>query len=174
MSGLVSRASTADEQCMKEKGTRSCFSDSRICTQLFCVDNKTGSCLSYRPALEGTACDGNGFCSDGICKKFKNLSPFVTVKKLWMEPRMENKIAPTEPHVEKLIVSSEPRVEKLTVPTSSVFINSIKDTESVCKDQDGAAGHGLSCQQLYRSFAFAYCSNMKLKEKCCYSYIKYC
>lgn len=174
LSGLVSRASTADEQCMKEKGTRSCFSDSRICAQLFCVDSKTGSCLSYRPALEGTACDGNGFCSDGICKKFKNLRPFVTVNKLWMEPRMENKIAPTEPHVEKLIVPSEPRVEKLTVPTSSVFINSIKDTESVCKDQDGAAGHGLSCQQLYRSFAFAYCTNMKLKEKCCSSYIKYC
>ena len=60
-------APSLDEQCAKRHGTRSCFSDARVCTQLFCVSPRTGRCISYHPAVEGSSCGPHSSCRDGRC-----------------------------------------------------------------------------------------------------------
>ncbi len=65
---LTARVPSADEQCQMEAGTNACFHDENMCTQLFCY-SQSGGCISYRPAVEGTACAGKGFCSNGLCVK---------------------------------------------------------------------------------------------------------
>lgn len=66
-SQLAAAAPSADQQCKMKAGTKACFHDNRVCTQLFCVDGKTGSCISYRPAVDGTKCNRNGICFRGDC-----------------------------------------------------------------------------------------------------------
>lgn len=66
-SELSAKVPSADDQCEKKDGTKSCFYNERICTQLFCVDARTGSCISYRPAVDGTKCNQNGICFQGEC-----------------------------------------------------------------------------------------------------------
>ena len=65
---LTARVSSADEQCQMVAGANACFHDENMCTQLFCY-TKSGRCISYRPAVEGTACAEKGFCSNGLCIK---------------------------------------------------------------------------------------------------------
>lgn len=69
---LTKRVASADDQCKMEAGSdsKACFPNGDICTQLFCKNSKTNGCVSYRPAVEGTACGtSNGFCTNGKCLK---------------------------------------------------------------------------------------------------------
>ena len=69
---LSKRVASADDQCKMEAGSdsKACFPNGDICTQLFCKNSKTNGCVSYRPAVEGTACGtSNGFCTNGKCLK---------------------------------------------------------------------------------------------------------
>lgn len=56
-----------DAQCQRDRGTSACFKDDRVCAQLFCFDQRTGYCVSYRPAAEGSPCGDGKVCRDGSC-----------------------------------------------------------------------------------------------------------
>ena len=56
-----------DTQCYQDMGTRACFHDSRVCSQLFCYSSSYTSCVSYRPAVEGSSCGSQSVCRDGLC-----------------------------------------------------------------------------------------------------------
>ncbi|KAG8181839.1 hypothetical protein JTE90_003986 [Oedothorax gibbosus] len=58
---------TLDEQCERDRGTQACFKDSRVCAQLFCYDNDSGYCVSFRPAAEGSSCGDGQVCKNGKC-----------------------------------------------------------------------------------------------------------
>ncbi|GIY63982.1 a disintegrin and metalloproteinase with thrombospondin motifs 1 [Caerostris extrusa] len=58
---------TLDEQCERDRGTQACFKDSRVCAQLFCYDNDSGYCVSYRPAADGSFCGDGQVCKNGKC-----------------------------------------------------------------------------------------------------------
>ena len=45
-----------DDQCRRDKGTRACYHDHRVCAQLFCYTTNYRSCYAYRPAVEGSKC----------------------------------------------------------------------------------------------------------------------
>ena len=52
---------------LQDRGTRACFHDARVCTQLFCYSPDYAGCAAYRPAAEGSACGGGGVCREGSC-----------------------------------------------------------------------------------------------------------
>ena len=56
-----------DSQCFKDKGTRACYHDYRVCSQLFCYNPSYTSCLSFRPAIDGSPCGQGMMCRDGAC-----------------------------------------------------------------------------------------------------------
>uniref|UniRef100_T1JDM1 Peptidase M12B domain-containing protein n=1 Tax=Strigamia maritima TaxID=126957 RepID=T1JDM1_STRMM len=64
---LPGRMLSLDAQCRKDRGTSACFKDDRVCAQLFCFDSKSGYCVSYRPAAEGSPCGDGQFCINGRC-----------------------------------------------------------------------------------------------------------
>lgn len=56
-----------DEQCRKDGGTHACYTDERVCSQLYCHDPYTGQCVSIRPAAEGSPCGIGKYCRNGKC-----------------------------------------------------------------------------------------------------------
>ncbi|CAG0879880.1 unnamed protein product [Darwinula stevensoni] len=64
---LPGKLLSLDAQCRKDRGTSACFKDDRVCAQLFCFDAKSGYCVSYRPAAEGSPCGNGQFCLNGRC-----------------------------------------------------------------------------------------------------------
>ena len=58
---------TVDEQCKADRGTRSCYHDHRVCTQLFCYNSDYRGCYAYRPAVEGSKCGAGRHCISGKC-----------------------------------------------------------------------------------------------------------
>lgn len=64
---LPGKMLTLDAQCRKDRGTSACFKDDRVCAQLFCFDSKSGYCVSYRPAAEGSSCGDGQYCINGRC-----------------------------------------------------------------------------------------------------------
>ena len=56
-----------DSQCFKDQGTRACHHDYRVCSQLFCYNPSYTSCLSYRPAVDGSPCGSGMICRQGSC-----------------------------------------------------------------------------------------------------------
>ena len=49
------------------QGSRACFTDSRVCTQLFCYNPASRGCVAYRPAAEGSACGPDSWCLNAKC-----------------------------------------------------------------------------------------------------------
>ena len=169
LSALASKVPSLDEQCRQEFGTRSCFSDSRVCTQLFCLDAKTGSCTSYRPAVEGSKCDTDGICYSGQCTKsilvrINNYVPLNTIPYTSVKPSLPSPVKPIK-NYKKLILTSSPVNNAVIQPDPKV---------DSCQDHEGQVGKGLTCSQLYQRFSFLYCQNSRLKGKCCASHQKYC
>ncbi|XP_037076831.1 uncharacterized protein LOC119098004 [Pollicipes pollicipes] len=64
---LPGKLLSLDAQCKRDRGTSACFKDDRVCAQLFCFDQATGYCVSYRPAAEGSPCGVGKYCRDGYC-----------------------------------------------------------------------------------------------------------
>ena len=58
-----------DDQCRKDKGTRACYHDDRVCAQLFCYTKNYSGCYAYRPAVEGSYCGKGKMCINGKCTK---------------------------------------------------------------------------------------------------------
>ncbi|GAB6022181.1 hypothetical protein CHUAL_006316 [Chamberlinius hualienensis] len=64
---LPGKLLSLDSQCRKDRGTSACFKDDRVCAQLFCFDSRSGYCVSYRPAAEGSPCGDGHYCINGRC-----------------------------------------------------------------------------------------------------------
>ena len=56
-----------DDQCRQDRGTRACYHDHRVCSQLFCYTNNYSGCYAFRPAAEGSKCGNNKMCINGKC-----------------------------------------------------------------------------------------------------------
>ena len=145
---LTRHVLSADDQCYQEMGTKSCFSDSRVCTQLFCLHPATGACISYRPAVEGSQCGGGKVCKDGLCQK----------------------ISKSPKEFKNLITKKTEKPKKK--------INSIRHVDSIpdkCEDNKSINIRGITdCTKLFKSFSLTYCNNKYVKKICCSSHAFFC
>ena len=80
-SSLAGSLLSLDEQCMADKGTKACYHDQRVCTQLFCYNKQYGGCYAYRPAVEGAPCGGGNVCRNGKCVSSKGTKKQVVKSK---------------------------------------------------------------------------------------------
>lgn len=70
---LPGKLLSLDDQCIRDRGTRACFKDERVCAQLFCADPISGLCVAVRPAAEGSPCGDGKYCRNGRCvSKYTN------------------------------------------------------------------------------------------------------
>ena len=65
---LPGQQTSLDLQCFRDRGTRACFQDERVCSQLYCYNKSYSRCVSYRPAVEGSQCGLNKECRAGLCR----------------------------------------------------------------------------------------------------------
>ncbi|XP_014232746.1 A disintegrin and metalloproteinase with thrombospondin motifs 6-like isoform X1 [Trichogramma pretiosum] len=76
---LPGKMLSLDAQCRKDRGTKACFYDARVCAQLFCFDQTSGYCVAYRPAAEGSPCGDGQYCLNGKCvAEHENIIPDYT------------------------------------------------------------------------------------------------
>lgn len=66
---LPGQQTSLDLQCFRDRGTRACFHDERVCSELYCYNKSYTRCVSYRPAVEGSNCGLNKQCRAGVCRK---------------------------------------------------------------------------------------------------------
>ena len=69
---LPGQQTSLDLQCFRDRGTRACFHDQRVCSQLYCYNESYSRCVSYRPAVEGSKCGHNKECRAGLCRNTRN------------------------------------------------------------------------------------------------------
>ena len=71
-----------DAQCYADRGTRACYHDSRVCTQLACYQRgNSGSCWASRPAAEGSSCGRGKHCLGGKCARITQSYSGQTTRK---------------------------------------------------------------------------------------------
>ena len=182
---LAPHVSSADEQCRKEAGpgSRACFSDKRLCTQLFCLKPATGGCVAYRPAVEGTDCGKGRICTDGICKKTTTTIGTVFKKTTTPKAKFTSKTISsksqrkTRKETDKNRISS--RIQKQILPKSvspvKEALPSFLPLTSFCIDETQINVRGVrNCDNLFKSFAFMFCGNERVKRMCCGSHALYC
>ena len=186
---LAPHVSSADEQCRKEAGpgSRACFSDKRLCTQLFCLKPSTGGCVSYRPAVEGTDCGKGRTCTDGICKK----KATTTVGTVFTKPTSSQKSKLTgktmssksqrktrkETSVNRISsrIQKEQSLPKSLPPPVKEALPSFLPLTTFCIDENQINVRGVrNCDNLFKSFAFMFCGNERVKRICCGSHALYC
>ena len=197
---LAPHVSSADEQCRREAGpqSRACFSDTRLCTQLFCLNPSTGGCVAYRPAVEGTGCGKGKICNSGICKKATTTIGKVSSKTIGTVRTVSTKTIGTmftktttvKPKFTKTISSkSQRKTRKETkninrisrIQTKQIQPKSVPAKESFlpltsfCIDEAQINVRGVrNCDNLFKSFAFMFCGNQRVKKMCCGSHALYC
>ena len=78
---LPGRQLSLDAQCFADRGTRACYKDQRVCSQLFCYNKDNGGCYAYRPAVEGSSCGNGKMCRSGKCITSGKTSSYEDVKR---------------------------------------------------------------------------------------------
>ena len=170
---LPGKLLSLDAQCRKDRGTSACFKDDRVCAQLFCFDAGSGYCVSYRPAVEGTACGRGGHCSAGTCVNTDTKTKHKKKKKTSMIGKTQkwngNKSKTTSTtNIINAKVVSNPKVQNYARPTYAKLTG-------FCKDESRINVRGInSCDKLFQSFAFMFCGNERIRSKCCGSHALYC
>ncbi|XP_037091379.1 A disintegrin and metalloproteinase with thrombospondin motifs 18-like [Pollicipes pollicipes] len=64
---LPGKLMSLDAQCKRDRDSTVCFRDQRVCVELYCFEESTGYCVSFRPAAEGSPCGRGMHCIDGRC-----------------------------------------------------------------------------------------------------------
>ena len=135
--------------------------------------------MAYRPAVEGTQCGKRRICVAGLCKK-------TTIAAMFTESTtLEPKITKTVSIKSRTIRRKETNVnqirqfQKEISPKKIVQIKealpSFLPLTSSCIDEMGINVRGVrSCDNLFKSFAFAFCGNQRVKRMCCGSHALYC
>ena len=150
---LADHKPSLEEQCEREMGpgSKACFLDQRVCTQLFCHNPTTtprSNCISYRPALEGSKCGARAVCRDGRCVK-------------------------TQPATSTTSIPPVKRVSPSKSKTASK--KKIKTISAECHDKKTINVRGVkNCHDLLQSFSFAYCGNKYIETICCASHAFFC
>ena len=159
LSLLADHRPSLDQQCDREMGpgSRACFQDGRVCTQLFCHNPTTSprsNCISYRPALEGSQCGARAVCRDGRCVKTQSTA---------------SKISTTT-------TTSIPFIKRVTPnQTKAGSKKKIKTISAECHDKTKINVRGVkNCHDLFQSFSFAYCGNKYIESICCASHAFFC
>ena len=151
-----------DEQCQADQGSNACFQDSRVCAQLFCHNTVTGTCVSYRPALEGSHCGHGKVCYDGVCQE-KRKTTSVRIK----QPATFVKLQKVKQPVKFLKIKLNKKKHTKT--------NKVKTISAKCHDNQKINVRGVnSCHDLLQSFSFAYCGNKYIQTICCASHALFC
>ena len=88
-------STSLDDQCRQDRGTRACYKDQRVCSQLFCYTSNYSGCYAFRPAAEGSECGRNKICINGKCVKRKkvistNNEPSDTILGIVMEEQVND------------------------------------------------------------------------------------
>ena len=65
---LPGKLISLDAQCKRDRGSSACFKDHRVCAELYCFEQASGYCVSFRPAAEGSACGQGMHCRNGFCE----------------------------------------------------------------------------------------------------------
>ena len=183
-SSLAPLVPSPDLQCQREvgPGSRACYTDTKLCTQLFCLQPTTKTCIAYRPAVEGSTCGAGGHCSAGACVsqgKTTSRVDRVGSSKNKMEKKLvvigsKRKTADRRSYRTKTITKiskASPNTVKTTPFAKPKFLRLI-DT---CMDESIINFRGIkNCDKLFRSFAFMACDNRVIKKQCCGSHVLYC
>ena len=67
-SSLPGKLISLDAQCKRDRGSSACFKDHRVCAELYCFEQASGYCVSFRPAAEGSTCGQGMHCRNGFCE----------------------------------------------------------------------------------------------------------
>merc|ERR1712223_699972 len=148
---LAPHVTSADDQCRKEAGpgSRACFSDKRLCTQLFCLQPSTGGCVAYRPAVEGTQCGKRRICVAGLCKKTTIAAMFT--ESTTLEPKITKTVSTKSRTIRRkeTNVNQIRRSQKETSPKKGVQVQikealpSFLPLTSSCIDETGINVRGV-------------------------------
>ncbi|XP_015921582.2 A disintegrin and metalloproteinase with thrombospondin motifs like [Parasteatoda tepidariorum] len=183
---------TLDEQCERDRGTQACFKDSRVCAQLFCYDNDSGYCVSFRPAAEGSSCGDGQVCKNGKCiVDNENIIPDYThvtrsiANRIDKEPPKQTTSRPSPVRVNKPISRASRRpprpsisnrnsikpVQKQTPSTTSTTtttttVSAPKDCEDIVEKLAG----GLTCTEFLERYGDRYCRHNYMIKNCCHSH----
>ncbi|XP_043235903.1 A disintegrin and metalloproteinase with thrombospondin motifs 18-like [Amphibalanus amphitrite] len=65
---LPGKLISLDAQCKRDRGSSACFKDHRVCAELYCFEQTSGYCVSFRPAAEGSSCGQGMHCRNGFCE----------------------------------------------------------------------------------------------------------
>ena len=174
-----------DDQCRKDKGTKACYHDQRVCAQLFCYTKNYSGCYAYRPAVEGSYCGKGKMCINGKCVnksnspsskspvRYTSRKPKLAKlkKKSTKKPKVKS-VGKTKPISRQRGKSAKSRIGKYSLPRTSKSSKDVADSN--CSDSFALMG-SLNCEQLFKRYAFNYCNKSKVvRKKCCKSYNKYC
>ena len=162
-----------DQQCRADKGTRACYHDDRVCAQLFCYTNNYSGCYATRPAVEGSSCGKNKHCISGKCVQKSSVKKNVYSSS---SQRVKNAGKKKTEKLAKLKLPRSKSKKPKSLASRAPFLPRTPKASSIeeCTDSFALMG-SLSCDQLFRRYAFNYCRTSKVvKKKCCKSYKKYC
>ena len=170
-----------DQQCRADKGTRACYHDYRVCAQLFCYTNNYSGCYATRPAVEGSTCGHNRHCISGKCvqksagskrRRGNSKESDRDIKKHKNSNRKTSSLKASK--LAKLKISKSRSKSKASTKKTLLSREPKASSVEECTDSFALMG-SLSCDQLFRRYAFNYCNRSKVvKQKCCKSYNKYC
>ena len=168
-----------DDQCGRDKGTRACYHDHRVCAQLFCYTPNYRSCYAYRPAVEGSKCGHGKMCINGKCivnsssqgqdKPPVKRSSKKSTKNVGGKTRKSRQKSSKNQQRNKHTTSNVSKSSRHMLPRKS---KSTRDSD--CSDSFALIG-SLNCDRLLKRYSHLYCGKSKVvREKCCKSFNKYC
>ncbi|XP_054720921.1 A disintegrin and metalloproteinase with thrombospondin motifs like [Uloborus diversus] len=179
---------TLDEQCERDRGTQACFKDSRVCAQLFCYDNDSGYCVSFRPAAEGSSCGDGQVCKNGKCVvDNENIIPDYTHVTRSIANRIDKPASKstTSRPVNSVIqkpgrLNRRPQHRQNFIKRNSaapatkeppVFESTEKiEVEKACEDAVEKLAGGLTCQEFLERYGDRYCRHNYMTRNCCHSH----
>ena len=183
-SSLAPLVPSPDLQCQREvgPGSRACYTDTKLCTQLFCLQPKTKTCIAYRPAVEGSTCGASGHCSAGACVSQGKTTPRIDrvdssnkkIEKHSVEKERKRKTANRRNFRTTTIMKITKTWPKTAKATTFVKPKFLRLTYT-CVDESIINFRGIrNCDKLFRSFAFMACDNKVIEKQCCGSHALYC
>jgi len=172
-------STSLDDQCRQDRGTRACYKDQRVCSQLFCYTSNYSGCYAFRPAAEGSECGRNKICINGKC--VKRTSSYKTTKQsVKKSEKLKRKSKTSKVTGKAQRKSSRPgkqstsRAESNTSSTAALNRKSKSKQSSSCTDSFALIG-SLRCHELFKRYSHHYCDRSKVvRKRCCKSYNKYC
>ena len=109
-----------DQQCRADKGTRACYHDDRVCSQLFCYNDKYTGCYAVRPAVEGSSCGSYRHCINGKCVRKNSAS-------IWSKG--DNNYKALDAEIITTTTTTTTTTEKLSTATTTISHTTTVTTE---------------------------------------------